>query len=183
MTEYKFAQDFSLADRGLFLSQRQRFLNGTKFAAVLLRQNKFASGLPLYTSYLLKIGLEHSFDGNSEDVARVDCEEWETLVPAATTGLSIAGKAIYEHCQKNDLYDRWEKGTRNLQRWNLWKQQLERFVEREDFSDECRSLASQTTKRMAEVEAENQAEPLSSEMWWPVNDMDHELRSSNFPVD
>jgi hypothetical protein len=183
MIDYDFARHFSPARRELYLSQSQQFLNGTKFAAMLLIKNTWASYLPVYTSSFLKIGLEHSYDENSDDIARVDRDEWETLVPVATTWLLIAGKAIYERCQEDDLYDGWQKGTWNLQRWELWKQQLEQFAERKDFDDECRRLASQTVKKMAEVEAEYQAGPPPSETWWPVDDIEHELRSSTFPVE
>lgn len=136
-------------------------------------------------SCFLKVGLEHPWDANSEYTARVDRDEWKTLIPMATTWLLIAGKAIYEHChcRKEDLYGGWQKGTWNLQRWNLWKQQLETFAKRGDFDDECRGLASQTVRKMVEVEAEYEPEPLSSETWWPTDAMEHELKSSDFPVE
>jgi hypothetical protein len=183
MTDYEPARDFSPADRELFLSQRQQFLNGTRFAAVLLSKNKFASGLPWFTSYFLKIGLEHSYDEKFEGITRLSREEWETLIPAATTWLLIAGKTIYEHCHEDDLYDGWEKGTWDMQRWNLWKQQLGTFGKGEDFNDECRRLALQTLKKMAEVEAGHQPGPPPLETWWPVDASEDTLRSSNFPVE
>lgn len=183
MPDYESAGDFCPGERELFFAQTHQFLNATRFAATMLSRNKFASGLPVYASYYLTIGLEHSYDEKSEDIVRVDRDEWETLIPIATAWLLIAGKTVYEHCQDNDLYDGWEKGSWNLQRWNLWKKQLGQFAEREDFNDECRGLALQTFKKMAEVEAEPQAEPLPLETCWPVDDFEDELRSSNFPVD
>ena len=149
---------------------------------MLLSEKKFASGLPWFTSYFLKIGLEHSYDERFEDTTRVSRDEWETLIPAATTWLLIAGRTIYEHCQEDDLYDGWEKGTWNLQRWNLWKQQLGTFGEGEDFNDECRGLALQTVKKMAAVEAEYKAGPPPLATWWPIDALEDELRSSTFPV-
>ena len=133
-------------------------------------------------SCFLKVGLEHSWDANSEYKARVDRDEWKTLIPVATTWLLIAGKAIYEHChcRKEVLYGGWQKGTWNLQRWNMWKQQLEAFAKRGDFDDECRGLASQTVEKMAVIEAEYQPESLSSETWWPTDAVEHELRSSDY---
>lgn len=185
MIDRESARDFRPEERELFFAQRQQFLNATRFAAILLSRNKFASALPPQTSYYLQKGLEHSWDENPEVTARVDRDEWETLIPVATTWLSIAGKAIYEHChcQKEDLYGGWQRATWNLQRWNMWKQQLEKFAKRKDFNDECRDLASQTVKKMAEFEAGYQPESPSSETWWPTDAMEHELRSSNFPVE
>lgn len=170
-------------NKEMLLSMGQPLLNATRFAAMLLSKNEFASGLPFYTSCFLGAGLEHSWDENSEDIARVGGGEWEVLLPVATTWLLISGKAIYEHCLEESLYDGWETDTWDLQRWNLWKQQLEQFAERDDFNAECRSLTSQTVKKMVEVEVEHRAEPPSSETWCPVDAMEHELKSSNFPVD
>lgn len=135
MTDYQFS-------RGNQFAERQTILNGTKFAAILLSRNKFAYALPIEMSCFLKVGLEHSWDANSEYTARVDRDEWKTLIPVATTWLLIAGKAIYEHChcRKEDLYGGWQKGTWNLQRWNLWKQQLETFAKRGDFDDDAEAL-------------------------------------------
>ncbi|GAB7325712.1 hypothetical protein MBLNU13_g09679t1 [Cladosporium sp. NU13] len=145
-------------NKEMLLSMGQPLLNATRFAAMLLSKNEFAS-------------------------ARVGGGEWEVLLPVATTWLLISGKAIYEHCLEESLYDGWETDTWDLQRWNLWKQQLEQFAERDDFNAECRSLTSQTVKKMVEVEVEHRAEPPSSETWCPVDAMEHELKSSNFPVD
>jgi len=164
------------ANKEVLLARKQPLLSATKFAAMLLSKNEFASGLPFYTSCLLKVGLEHFWDEKSEDIVRVGGDEWEVLIPVATTWLLISGKAIYEHCLEDDLYDGWERDTWDLQRWNLWKQQLEHFGKRDDFSAECRSLASQTVTKMAEVEVEHQAGPPSSETWWSVDAMQHELR-------
>jgi len=40
-----------------------------------------------------------------------------------------------------------------MQRWTLWKSQLERFAGRDDFDDERRAIAMQAMQKMTEVEA------------------------------
>ena len=153
---------------------------------MLLSRNKFTSDLPCAALQALRIGLEHSYDSNSRDIAGVYLkewetraivgvgrEEWETLVPATTTWLSIAGKTIYEHCQEDNLYDGWEFGTWSLQRWNLWKEQLGRFAKREDFTDECRALAAQTVRKMAEVEFSVSVQNFTQEVYKNTDDPCH----------
>jgi hypothetical protein len=115
MVDYRHAREFYPEQEDLFLAQSQQFLKATRFAAMLLSQNFFASTLPLHASYILQIGIEHSYDKHSNEVAGVDCDEWRALVPVATTWLSIAGKTIYKHCLDEDLYDGWEMGTWNMQ--------------------------------------------------------------------
>lgn len=185
MIDRQSARMFRPEERELFFARSQQFLNATRFAAILLSRNKFASALPLQTSYYLQIGLDHAWDGSLDKIAWGNHDQWETLIPVATTWLLIAGKTIYEHChcQKEDLYDGWEMGTWNLQRWDLWKLQLKTFAKRADFNDECRGLASQTVQKMAAFEAEYQPGPPSSETWWPTEAIEHELRSCDFPVE
>lgn len=154
---YQSSREYFPEEEGEFLAQSQQFLNARRFAAILLSRGKFASKFPLEASYMLTTGLEHSYDKDFDDEVRVGRIEWSTLIPIATTWLLVAGKVIYEHCLGGDLYDGWELGSWNIQRWDLWKKQLGDFEAREDFNDECRDLASQTTRKMVEIEAGNQA--------------------------
>ena len=125
-------------------------VNATRFAARLLQKGIFAVALPLEATCCLQLGLEYPYNKNSS--GGPDADEFSLLIPAATTWLLIAGETIYEHCSSGDTSNGWDRGSWNPQRWELWKKQLTRFAEREDFNEECRELAEQTVKRMAEIE-------------------------------
>jgi len=69
---------------------------------------------------------------------------------------------IYGHCLGNEVEDLeadietqagWGGGSWTMQRWTLWKSQLERFAGRDDFDDERRAIAMQAMQKMTEVEA------------------------------
>jgi hypothetical protein len=161
MADFQYAREFHTEEKDLYLARCQQYLKATGFAAMLLSKNKFASALPLEASNMLAIGLEHCYDGESDEAALVGRDEWQILVPVATTWLSVAGKTIYEHCQDEDLYDGWERGTWNLKPWDLWKEQLGELAKREDFNKHCRELATQTVRKMAEIEAAPPEPPLA----------------------
>jgi hypothetical protein len=118
----------------------------------LLQKGKFAVTLPIEAYCLLKMSLEHSYDKDSYWVAHVQEDEWPILIPAAAIWLSVAGNTIYTHCLGSDTADGWDRGTWTMDKWETWKRQLEGFAERADFDDECRGLAAQTVKKMAEIE-------------------------------
>jgi hypothetical protein len=81
-------------------------------------------------------------------------EDWILYLPLATDWLLTAGQTIYAHCVEDDTDDGWDRGTWNTQKWEYWKMQLAAFAKRDDFNEECRDLAAQTVRKMAEVEAE-----------------------------
>jgi hypothetical protein len=92
----------------------------------------------------------------------VKAYEWQVLLPVTAIWLIVAGRAIYSHCLNDEVEDlradietqaRWGGGSWTMQRWTLWKTQLEKFAKREDFNDECRAVAMQTVQKMVEVEA------------------------------
>jgi hypothetical protein len=87
-------------------------------------------------------------------LAQVDDDEWEALLPLAAAWVSIAGEAIYSHCVSDDESNGW--GTWEVQRWEEWKKQLERFSKRDDFNEECWGPAAQTLRKMIEIEAGHQ---------------------------
>jgi hypothetical protein len=136
------------------LAQLPFLLNATRFAATLLERGEFASAFPTEASFILHMTLEHSYDENSNYLAQVDDDEWEALLPLAAAWLSIAGEAIYSHCVSDDESNGW--GTWEVQRWEEWKKQLERFSKRDDFNEECWGPAAQTLRKMIEIEAGHQ---------------------------
>lgn len=111
--------------------------------------------LPVEACCLLKRSLEHSYDKDSHWLAHVDADEWPILIPAAATWLSIAGKTIYNHCLRGETADGWDRGIWTIEKWEKWKKQLEGFAKRNEFDDECRTLAAQTARKMAEIEKEH----------------------------
>lgn len=118
----------------------------------MLQRGKFAVALPVEANCLLKMSLEHSWDHDSQRLAFVDDDEWPILIPAAATWISVAGKTIYTHCLGSDTADGWDRGIWTMDKWENWKKQLEGFAERSDFDDECRTLAAQAARKMAEIE-------------------------------
>jgi hypothetical protein len=99
MAGYLYDREFRPEEKDLCFARSQQYLKATRFAAMLLGRNRFASALPLEASNLLLVGLEHWYDGKSDEAAaRVGRDEWQILVPIATTWLLTAGKTIYEHC-------------------------------------------------------------------------------------
>jgi hypothetical protein len=130
---------------------------------MLLEQGKFFGGLPRDASDFLKIGVEQNYD--EKPGLSVKAYEWQVLLPAAATWLIIAGRAIYSHCLNDEVEGLqadietqagWGGGSWTMQRWTLWKAQLEKFVKREDFNDECRAVAMQAVRKMVEVEARHE---------------------------
>ena len=144
------ASEFFPEERDDYLARIPLLINATRFAAKLLQKGIFAFALPLEATCCLKLGLEYSYNDELSDGPEAD--EFPLLIPAATTWLLFAGETIYEHCSSGDTSNGWDRGLWNLQRWDLWKRQLTSFAKREDFNEECRELAEQTVKKMAEIE-------------------------------
>ena len=159
-SDYDRPGQYPLERKDDFLGQASCLLNGTRFAAVLLERGEFFGGLPRYASDFLRMGIEQDYDDRSELSAKA--YEYEVLIPAAATWLTIAGKAIYSHCLNDEVEDLqadvqaqagWGGGSWTMQRWDLWKAQLEGFSRRDDFNDECRAIATQALQKMLEAEA------------------------------
>ena len=161
--DYSRPGQYPLSQNDYFFSQTSRLLNGTKFSAMLLEQGEFMGGLPRYASDFLKMGLEQDHDEKA--ALSVKAYEWQVLLPVTAIWLIVAGRAIYSHCLNDEVEDlradietqaRWGGGSWTMQRWTLWKTQLEKFAKREDFNDECRAVAMQTVQKMVEVEERHQ---------------------------
>lgn len=108
------------------------------------------------------MGIEQNYDARSE--LSVKAYECEVLLPIAATWLHIAGKAIHSHCLNEEVEDLkadietqagWGGGSWTMQRWALWKAQLQGFSKRDDFNEECRATAAQAAQKMAEAEAKH----------------------------
>lgn len=125
-----------------------------------LERDEFIEGLPRHASDFLCMGVEQNYEHTSE--LSVRAYEWEVLLPVAAEWLLIACRAMYSHCLNDEVEDLqadaetqagWGGGSWTMQRWTLWKAQLERFSTRSDFNDKCRAIAMQAAQKMAEVEA------------------------------
>jgi hypothetical protein len=158
--DYSRPEQYPLVWKDDYLAQASRLLNGTRFAAMLLERGEFTGSLPRHASDCLNMGIEQDYDDKSDLSAKA--YEWKVLFPAAATWLTIAGKAIYSHCLNDEVEDLqandetqggWGGGSWTLQRWTLWKAQLERFTGRRDFDDERRAIAMQAVQKMLEAEA------------------------------
>lgn len=121
-TDFARSADFSTEERDDFLARISRFVNATRFAAKLLQKGISAVALPLEATCCLQLGLEYPYNKNASEGPNAD--EFPLLIPAATTWLLIAGEMIYEHCSSGDTSNGWDRGSSNLQRWELWKKQL-----------------------------------------------------------
>jgi hypothetical protein len=148
-----------------FLDQASHYLNGTKFAAMLLEKGAFSIGLPGKASDALSLGLERLYTKESDQ--SMDSVEAQVLLPAATTWLLVAGKAIYSHCLNNETEtygadvktrEGWGGGTWTLQRWETWQRRLQEFLERDDIDGECREIVTKTLRKMAEIETEREGQ-------------------------
>jgi len=105
------------------------------------------------------MGIEQDYDDKTDLSAKP--YEWKVLLPAAATWLTIAGRAIYSHCLADEVEDLqavaetqggWGGGSWTMQRWTLWKAQLEQFAGRDDFDNERRAVAMQAARKMLEAE-------------------------------
>lgn len=135
-----------------FFEQAPYLLNGTMFAATIFEQRFDLPGLtlPSQADHFLEDGIESSYS----DEHVVKSKEWRVLIPASTSWILIAGKTIYKMClddqhasQKSHSKRPWNKA-----RWELWKEQLRKFENRDDFDDECRGYASRALAKMVHVE-------------------------------
>jgi len=144
--------DHSPEEINEFLEQAPYLLNGTRFAAKLLEQGFDATGLnlPALADRFLEDGIESSH--NEEHV--VKSQAWKVLLPASTVWIMIAGKTIYKMCLDDHDASRNFHSQRvwNERQWELWKEQLGEFENRDDFDEECRGHVNRARAKMVEVE-------------------------------
>lgn len=153
-TGIRYAEDFN--DRDKYLAYIPGCLNATRFAATLLAGPLNIEGLPFEAASALEIGLEHSYDENSQhpEMEGDLRDDWPLLLPAAAIWLLVAGKQIYERCLSGDPRNGWEKTKFHREKWDLWKKNLAEFTKRDDFSEQCREFAAETVVKMLEIEEE-----------------------------
>ena len=76
------------------------------------------------------------------------------LLPVSVAWIMIAGKTIYKIGLDDQDAGQNFHGKRvwNKPTWELWKEQLRAFENREDFDEECRGYATRALAKMVEVE-------------------------------
>jgi hypothetical protein len=138
---------------GEFLEQAPYLLNGTVFAATLFEQGFDLPGLNLavQADHFLGDGIESTHT----DKHIVKSQEWKVLIPASASWILIAGKTIYKMCLDDQYASQkfHSKRVWNKARWELWKEQLRKFENRDDFDEECRGYASRALAKMVDVES------------------------------
>jgi hypothetical protein len=140
-----------------FLEQAPYLLNGTIFAATLFERGfrlPLLRWFPKIDDFLME-GIESPHN----DEHFVKAQEWKVLLPVATAWIMIAGKIIYKTCLEDHgaSLNLHSKRVWNRSRWELWKEQLRVFENRQDFDEECRGCATRALAKMVEVEEEYQA--------------------------
>ena len=130
-------------------------MNATKFAAKLLEIGEFTKGLPQVLALFMRDATEQTCDEEAwEDMER---DHRQFLAPLAAPWLLVAGKTIYSHCRNDEIAvpdgDRkgWAAYSWTKQLWAHWKKKFQDFAAREDFSEECRNIASQAVRKMEEI--------------------------------
>lgn len=142
-----------------FISQAPGLLNATKFAARLLEIGELTKGLPQELAIFMRNATEETFDEETWEGMERDYRQF--MVPLAATWLLVAGKTIYSHCRNDEIAvpdgDRrgWAAYSWTKQLWAHWKTKFKDFAAREDFSGECRNIASQAARKMEEIESED----------------------------
>lgn len=131
------------------LLETLRALNVTRFAATQLAKGSVTDRLSSSACGSLYYGLQRRFEGDPP--ASIEDGIYQSLVQLATAAiwLLIAGKQIYGFCT-NTTDQAFNLIT--LERWGSWKEQLEIFAKREDFSEDCREFAAAAREKMVEVE-------------------------------
>lgn len=152
MLDYHHPYDHSPEEMVEFLDQAPYLLNGTVFTATLFERGFDVPGLNLsaQADHFLEDGIESSH--NDEHV--IKSQEWKVLIPASASRIMIAGKTIYKMCldDQDASQNFHSKRPWNKARWELWKEQLRKFENRDDFDDECRGYASRALAKMVHVE-------------------------------
>lgn len=150
---YNHPYDHSPEEINEFLEQAPYLSNGTMFAATLFERGFDVRGLnlPGQADHFLEDGIESSH----HDEHAVKSQEWKVLIPASASWILVAGKTICKTClDDQDASQKFRsKRVWNKAQWELWKEQLRRFENREDFDDECRGYASRALAKMGVVES------------------------------
>ncbi|KAM0709969.1 hypothetical protein Q7P35_002331 [Cladosporium inversicolor] len=148
--DYHHPYDHSPEEINEFLEQAPYLLNGTRFAATLFEQGFDAPRLDLaaQADHLLEDGIESPHN----DEHPVKSRAWKVLLPMSATWFIIAGKTIYKMClDDQESQNLHSNRVWNKPKWELWKEQLRKFENRNNFDEECRGYATRALAKMVEV--------------------------------